>query len=137
MKKSILLFALATICTALFFTSCEKDEGAIPNISFKTGGNYVSANDTVNVGDTILVGINASKAEKKDPLKSFDVTRSYDGGAGTSIMSQELSGGDGDNFSKDVTLIMRNTAGTEKYTFTVINKDGLKNSVTLTMVVVP
>lgn len=137
MKKSILLLAFAAIFTAVFLNSCEKDEGNPPGISFKTGGQYVSANDTVNVGDTILVGINASKAEKKDPLQSFDLSRSYDGGASTSIMSQSLSGSDGDNFSKDVTLIMRNTAGTEKYTFTVVNKDGLKGSIDLTMVVMP
>jgi hypothetical protein len=136
MKKSIFMLAIAVVFTA-FFTSCEKDAGELPNISFKSGGNYLNHNDTVNVNDTVLIGINASKSEDKDVLKSFDASRSYDNGAGNSFISESLSGSSGDSYSKDVTVITRNQAGTETYTFTVVNRDGLKNSVSLTLTVIP
>jgi len=136
MKKSILILTIAVMFTA-FFTSCEKDEGNLPNIAFKSGGNYLNHNDTINVGDTVFVGIQASKSEDKDVLKSFDGSRSYDNGANNSFMSESLSGSNEDNFSKDMTLIARNQAGKETYTFTVVNKDGLKNSVSLTLTVIP
>jgi hypothetical protein len=134
MKKSILILTIIAVSTA-FFSSCEKDEGKLPNISFKSGGNYISQNDTVGAGDTVLMGIQASKAEDKDPLISFDGSRTYDGGAGSSFISESIS--NGDNFSKDIPVVMRNQAGKETYTFTVVNKDGLRNSVSLTLTVVP
>lgn len=135
MKKSISILSMAAIAASFFFTSCEKDEGKLPNIAFKTGGKYVSANDSVQQGDTVIVGIKASKAEDKDVLKSFDASSSFDGGASTSFNSESLSGGNADNFEKDLTLIARKKAGKEEYTFTVVNKDGLKNSVSLTLFV--
>ena len=83
----------------------------------------------------MLMGITASKSEDKDVLKTFDASQVNDGGASTSIASETLTGANADNFSKDVTITTRNVAGTEKFTFTVVNKDGLKNSVTLTLIV--
>jgi hypothetical protein len=134
MKKSFLILATIAV-SAAFFSSCEKDEGEPPHISFKSGGKYISQNDTVGTGDTILMGIDASKSEKKDPLVSFDGSRSYDGGSSASFTSESIS--NGDNFSKDITVVTRSQAGKETYTFTVVNKDGLKNSVSLTLTVVP
>lgn len=129
-------FSIITIaCVFIFFTSCKKDEGKLPNIAFKTISGYTSANATVAKGATILMGITASKAEDKDVLKTFDVSQVYDNGTSTSIGSETLTGSNADNYSKDVTIITRNQVGTEQYTFTVVNKDGLKNSVTLTLTV--
>ena len=68
-------------------------------------------------------------------LKSFNVSVSYDGGAAATTLNESLSGSQGDNYDKDVTLTARNEAGTEKYTFTVVNRDGLVNSVSLTLTV--
>ena len=132
MKK---IFLLATLAGLFFLSSCEKDEGKLPNIAFKTGGTYVSADKTVGKNETITVGIDASKAEDKDVLKTFDASRAYDGGTASSFLNESLSGSQGDNYSKDVTITTRNQAGTEKYTFTVVNRDGLVNSVSLTLTV--
>ena len=120
-----------------FFTllSCEKDEGKLPAIEFKTGAGYVSADKTVAQGETVLVGIDASKTEDKDVLKTFNVSVSFDGGASTSLLTQTLSGSEGDHFETDFPMTARNQAGTEKYTFTVTNRDGLTNSVALTLTV--
>ncbi|MDI1234205.1 MAG: hypothetical protein PSX81_07985 [bacterium] len=135
MKKSISILSVAAIAAVFFFSACEKDEGNLPNIAFKTGGQYVSANDSVQQGDTVIVGIKASKAEEKDVLKSFDGSSSFDNAASTSFVSESLSGGNQDNFEKDMVLIARKQAGKEQYTFTVVNKDGLKNAVSLTLFV--
>lgn len=129
--KSIITILLALV----FLASCEKDEGKLPNISFKTATGYISGNVTLSKDTTVVIGIQASKAEDKDVLVSFDGSRSYDGGALSSFTSETLSGSNGDNYSKDVTITTRSQAGSEKYTFTVVNKDGLKNSVSLTITV--
>lgn len=133
MKK---IFYFAAICSILF-TACKKDddEGKLPNIAFKTGAGYTSSDITTNQSDTLTIGITASKAEDKDVLTTFDAARSYDVGTSTSFLNLSLSGSDGDSYSKDVTVITRAQAGTEKYIFTVINRDGLKNSVSLTVTV--
>jgi hypothetical protein len=138
MKKGKLHLLAAFLLSAsaiTVFTSCEKDEGKLPNIAFKTGSGYTSSDATVSKGDTVKVGITASKSEDKDVLKKFDASRSYDGGASSSFVSADLSGSDGDNYSRDVEIATRNQAGTEKYTFTVTNRDGLSNQVSLTLTV--
>lgn len=132
MKK---IFLLACVAGLFCLSSCEKDEGKLPAISFKTGANYVSADKIVGQNETITVGIEASKTEDKDVLKTFDASRSYDGGAATSFLNETLTGSQGDSYSKDISITTRAQAGTEKYTFTVVNRDGLVNSVSLTLTV--
>jgi hypothetical protein len=133
MKKTF--SAIAVIMAVTFISSCEKDAGKLPNIAFKTGANYISSNVTLTKDTTVTIGINASKAEDKDVLKTFDGSKVYDNGASASFYSESLSGSAGNSYSKDLQITTRNQAGTEKYTFTVVNKDGLKNSVTLTVTV--
>lgn len=125
------IFAALTLA----FAACEKDEGKLPAIEFKTGGSYVSADMNVAKGATVTVGIHAEKTENKDVLKTFNVSVSLDGGGNTSIQNTALSGSDGDHYETDVPLTVRNQAGTEKYTFTVTNRDGLTNQVSLTLTV--
>lgn len=129
--------ALTVIASsAILFTACEKeeDEGLLPNISFKTGGSYVSKDTTVAPSTTLLTGINASKTEDKDVLKVFSVTRTISGTDST-IVTENLSGAQGDSYSRDVTLTTRAVAGSEKYTYSISNRDGLVNTVTLTVTV--
>jgi hypothetical protein len=116
-------------------SSCEEDEGKLPDIKFKIGAGYTSSDDTVAKGDTVKVGITAAKTEDKDALKKFDVSRSYDNGTSSSFINKDLSGTEGDSYSTDVEIVTRNQAGTEKYTFTVTNRDGISNQLTLTLTV--
>lgn len=134
MKISTMAAAFILL-TSLSFFSCKKeeDQGKLPNIAFKTGAGYTSSDVTVTAGDTLLAGINASKAEEEDVLVSYDVSYSYDGGASTPFYDESLSGSDQDNYSHDTQIITRSTAGTEKWTFTVTNRDGLSNSVSFTV----
>jgi len=136
MKKLLSVLSIIFVCT-FALVSCEKeeDEGLLPTISFKTGGSYTSAAATVAQNAAVTIGINAAKSEDKDVLTKFTAKVSYNGGADSIINTQDLSGSNGDNFSYDQAITTRSQAGTEKYTFTVINKDGLVNSVNLTLTV--
>jgi hypothetical protein len=53
------------------------------------------------------------------------VTVSYDGGAETTIDNVTIPAAQAGEFTKDYDLTTRNTAGIEKYSFTVTNRDGL------------
>ena len=132
-KRNLLLLITVTILSISSCKKKEEDEGKLPNISFKTGTGYTSADATVTKGSTVTIGINSSKSEENDVLITFDESVSYDGTAATSILNKSLTGSDGDSYSIDLPTTTRNQAGTEKYTFTVINRDGLKNSVSLTL----
>ncbi len=129
--KSLLIAALALLA----FASCEKDEGNLPNISFKTGGSYISSDDTITAGSAILIGINASKSEDRDVLKKFNISKSVNGGASVSIENRDLGKSDEDNFSFDFNSTLDTTNNqSSKYIFTVTNRDGLTNSVSVTLI---
>lgn len=133
MKHVYFLITLMAVVALATFSSCEKDEGKLPDISFKTTAGYTSGDVTVTAGDTLTVGINAEKTEDKDVLKTFNISRSYDGGTDATVYSYTLTSAEEDAFSYDYELITRSTAGTEKYTFTITNRDGLINQVSLTV----
>jgi len=135
MKLKNIILTAATLLLLSALNSCTIDPGNLPNIAFKTGGKFISSNTTVKQGDTILIGINASKAEDVDVLKKFDISRSYDGALESSVYNTDLIGISGDQYAYDYYSIARKQAGTEKYTFTVINRDGLKKSVSLQLTV--
>jgi hypothetical protein len=128
MKNFISAMTIALL--ALTITSCEKDEGKLPNISFKTGGSYISSDVSRPAGSSILIGIDASKSEKKDVLKKFNISKSVNGGAETTVHDQVLSGAEGDVFSYDFNDKLDTTKGKKtRYIFTVVNRDGLLNQV--------
>jgi len=118
------------------FSSCKKeDEGILPSISFKSGSGYTSADATVAKSTVVKIGINAAKTEDKDVLTKFTIVRNYDNGADSTVFTKDLSGSEGDNYSYDLSTTTRAAAGTEKYTFTVVNRDGLLNKTSLTLTV--
>src|SRR6476620_2536177 len=99
MKKIFTFAAIALAAT--FLSSCEKDEGKLPQITFITGTGYTSADATFPKSTTVKFGINAAKSEDKDVLKTYDVTLTYDGGVAAPFDSQTLTGSQGDNYSKE------------------------------------
>ncbi len=132
MKNLFSMIAIAILFTTIL--SCGKDEGKLPNISFKTATGYTSADKTILVGDSVVIGINSSKAEDKDYLKTFTVSKAIGSAAAVEIYNEALSGTTGDTYAHDIT-VHGTIAETEKYTFTVVNKDGLTNAVSLTLTV--
>lgn len=135
MKKLVKISTIAaSFVLLLCIASCEKDEGKKPNIAFKTTVGYTSSNVSLAAGTAVLVGINASKAEDKDVLKTYNVSKTVNGGASTSLVTTSLTGTQGDSYSADYPILVASTSGTvEVYTFTVTNRDGITNSVSLTV----
>jgi len=128
--------SIALFMGILIIASCEKDEGKLPNISFKTGGSYITGDVNATGGSTIVFGINASKAEKKDVLKKFNISKSVNGGTATTVYSKDLSGSEEDNYSYDQSFVLEASPGqVNKYTFTVTNRDGLTNQVSSTVTI--
>ncbi|MGN6568776.1 MAG: hypothetical protein ACTHJ0_12520 [Flavipsychrobacter sp.] len=138
MKHILKVTAMLLLTTFLYsLSSCKKesDQGLPPNISFKTGATYISSDATVAKDSSLTVGISASKSEGNDILTKMTITVSYDGGADSTIHTENVDASMADNYSKDFTIKTRNQAGTEKYTFSVVSKDGIVNSVKLTFTV--
>ncbi len=130
------LFKVLVPAAMLLLSSCEKDEGKLPSISFKTGGTYISSDATITGGTTIMMGIEASKSEDRDVLKKFNISRSVNGGAETSLQDKSLSSSEEDTFSTDFNFTLDTTKGqTNKFIYTITNRDGLTNQVALTVTV--
>ena len=124
------------INTAVFLlSSCEKDKMIPPTIDFTTGADYVSADGHLAVNTAFKIGVTAKRTEPNDDLKTFIVTRSYDGGAEATIDNITIPVAQAGEFTKDYPLTTRNQNGTEKYTFTVTNRDGLITTKSLTITV--
>jgi hypothetical protein len=121
-KISILFLVLAFGIISL---SCDKDQMIPPTIDFTTGTGYTSAHSNISLDTDFKIGVTAKRTEDKDDLKTFVVTVSYDGGAESTIDNVAIPSAQGGEFTKDYDLTTRNVAGTEKYSFTVTNRDGL------------
>jgi len=133
LKIRTLFFIMAIM--AFPFSSCKKDKMIPPTIDFKTGAGYVSGDAHIALSTNFTVGIDAKRTEAEDDLKTFVVTVSYDGGAESTIDNNILTSAEAGEFEKDYTLTTRNTAGTEKYSFTVTNRDGLITTKAITITV--
>lgn len=136
MKHPIRCLMTVAMAAAVLFSSCkkeDKDPGILPAIAFKTAAGYTFRDTTVTAGTMLLTGIDAHKTESQDVLRVFGISRSYDGGASTTVLTESLTSAQGDTYSKDYAISTRSTAGTEKYTYTVSNRDGLVNVVSLTV----
>lgn len=136
MKTNILFILAASILLLTGFSSCKKNKDAHvpPDVVFKTGTGYTSSNATVAQGDTLLVGITATKTE--DDLKSYNASYAYDGASTTTTFyNYYLTASEYTTYSKDLQLIMRNQAGSEKWTFSIVDRDGNITQKTLTFTV--
>ncbi len=113
--------SLIVVLGVFLFSSCKKDEMIPPTIDFATGAGYISADAHIALNTNFKIGVDAKRTEEKDDLKTFLVTRSYDGGTATTVDDLTLTAAQAAEFTKDYNLTTRNMAGTEKYTFTVTN----------------
>jgi hypothetical protein len=133
MKKIIALFGIAAMITA---TSCKKNKDAHvpPELTFKTGGSYTSADRTITHGDSILVGVTITK--KEDDLRTLNISYAYDGATSTTTLSTyNMTASEYTRYSHDYWLHTRAIAGIEKWVFTVTDRDGnlAQKSITLTV----
>jgi len=135
MKTTRPLFITPLVLFVMLITSCEKDKMIPPTLDFITGAGYTSADAHIALNTAFKIGVDAKRTEDKDDLKTFTVTRSYDGAAATTIDNVTIGSAQAAEFTKDYNLTTRNTAGTEKYTFTVTNRDGLITTKSITVTV--
>jgi len=131
-KKGILFLVLAF---GIISFSCKKDEMIPPTIDFTTGTGYTSTDSHIALDTDFKIGVSAKRTEDKDDLKTFVVTVSFDGEAATTIDNVTLPAAQAGEFTKDYDLTTRNAVGTEKYSFTVTNRDGLITTRTITITV--
>lgn len=133
MKSTTLLIAIL----ALLVISCKKktvDPHIPPDMSFKTGGIYTSGDRTITTADSITVGVIVKKTE--DDLKSMNVSVYYDASMiGTTVTTDYLTSAQATYFEKDYVLHPRSTTGTEKFTFTILDRDGNTTQKSLTITV--
>ena len=134
--KTLFKTGIVAISVALvFLSSCSKDEMVPPTIDFNTGAGYTSADAHIAKSTAFKVGIDAKRTELRDDLKTFIVTVSFDGGAATTVDNVTIPPAQGGEFIKDYNFTTRNQNGTEKYTFTVTNRDGLITTKNITITV--
>ncbi len=117
-----LLRAVPFLFALLLLQACERDDtkpSVNPTIEFLTGTGYTSMNDSVSVGDTLLVGVVIKRGT--DAMHHFKVTSTYDNGS--EMVTDSLPMGT-DQFEFDKTIIIRDEPGTELWRFNVVENDG-------------
>ncbi len=123
--KKLIPFLLITIPLVLGY-SCKKkkvDQHIPPDVSFKTAAKFITGDCTLPKQDTVWVGIIATKTE--DDLKSYNVSYAYDGAStSTTFFNYYMVAAEYGGYSKDVQIITRNQNGTEKWFFTIVDRDG-------------
>jgi len=133
------LFVIWSVAAVLTVVSCKKedddDPGTLPQIMLDSSAGYLAKDTTVAKGTLLKVGVRAAKTEANDVLIKFTESVAYDGKADSTVLNATLSSSEGDAYTKDIDINTRNLPGKEKYTFTIVNRDGLVNSVSLTLTV--
>jgi hypothetical protein len=128
--SKILLTTL--ILTSLF--SCEKEQGKIPSIKFKSGSGYTYESNDIVANSSFKIGIDAYKSETRDYLSKITVTKSINNCEAVEVFSKDLSKSERDTYSYDYSGVAGSTSDeTEKFTFKMTSKNGLTNEVYLTL----
>lgn len=123
MKNLILAFLTLTLAITPACKKTKADPHVPPALELKSGGKYTSGDKTVTKQDTILVGVTVSKTE--DDLKSYNVSFRYDGAtSSTTFYNYNMTTAEFTGYEHDIKLVTRNQAGTEKWIFTILDRDG-------------
>ncbi|MGC8866291.1 MAG: hypothetical protein ACP5O2_11295 [Bacteroidales bacterium] len=135
--RKIALF-LMFVTAASVFTACTKDDEPIdkaPTIAFKGGAGYTSADATLPAGSEASVGILASaNANTNAKLVRFKVTRTFNN-VPEVVLDSTLA--NLSSFNMEGTINVRKEAGTERWTFEIVDKDGQSASVSLNITSAP
>lgn len=121
MKNYIIIILLV-----LSAISCKKgkaDPHIPPDVELRSGTKFITSDCTLGKQDSVWVGISAHKTE--DDLKSYNVSYAYDGVSTTTTFFNELlKSTEYYNYAKDVMIVTRNVAGTERWVFSIVDRDG-------------
>ncbi|MCX6233354.1 MAG: hypothetical protein NT175_01320 [Bacteroidetes bacterium] len=132
MKKLSYLFAILLLAGTSFMMSCkdttETPQDLKPNIDFKGGAAYISADATLTTLQEFLIGITASpNTTSGKNLANLKVTRTYNNAVwfewDTTVNVAYVD--------IDFSFLALTVAGTERISFVVTDKDGQTNEVAL------
>lgn len=128
--KTSLKYLLIIFLSSTAVVSCKKKQDAkLPSISFKTGGNYTSADGSASTSDLIVIGITSDKNEAD--LKTFKVYSSIGSGSFSLQKTFYLTPDEKDHYEKDYEFIPKNVNTYETWKFEISDADGNTNSVSL------
>jgi len=122
MKNFICIIAIAALTLA---SSCKKNKDAHvpPDLAFNTASGYTSSDVTVMHGDSIHVGVTITK--KEDDLRTLNLSYEYDGATSSvTYLNYAMTPAEYTGYSNSYWLHTRTVAGTEKWIFTVTDRDG-------------
>lgn len=136
MRKIALYLMLVAVASV--FTSCTKDEeptDKAPTIAFKGGAGFISADANLPAGSQVMVGILATaNANSNAKLVRFKVTRTFNN-VPEVVLDSTLA--NVSSFSMDGQIDVRKEAGSERWTFEIVDKDGQSASVSLNITSTP
>lgn len=122
-SKLHFILILITSCTYLSCKKPKADPHIPPDVVFKTDAGYTFSDKTVGRKDSLLVGIIATKTE--DDLKSYNVSFYYDGStSGSTFYDYRMTDSEKTGYSKDIKIGSRNQDGSERWVFSVVDRDG-------------
>jgi hypothetical protein len=134
--KSIDQFmAVFVAASVILLSSCKKeeDERVPPDLSFNMGVGYTFAEKTVLVDDSVIIGAIATR--KEDDLKSFNISVLYDGALAANYFTYFMTAAETGYYAKELRIKTRSQTGTEKWIFSVTDKDGNITQKTITLTV--
>lgn len=141
MKKTIKLFGLLMIA-GMVFTSCGKDDDEpipvdnTPVMTFMGGADYISADASLVPGATFKVGINANESSNSNKnLESFKVVR-INNNVPTTVDEEMNINSSSFTWERD-DLVALATAGEERWTFTITDKDGMSKELSFIITTTP
>lgn len=123
MENTLAKFLTLSAILFVFVLVIGCDPHIPPTIEFKTGTGYASRDTTVTKGAAITVGIIGQKRE--DDMKTFNVSYAYDGASSTTTKETfRLTVDEYKLFARDYAFNVRNQAGTEQWSFVIVDRDG-------------
>lgn len=126
MRKINLFVGLLLITGMGFITSCSKDSttDVSPSIVFKGGVDFIASDVTLDAGSSFRVGITAAaNSTSGKNLTKFKVVRTFNNTPTTELDTTINTA----NFSWEAYYSTNTSAGTERWTFTITDKDGQTN----------
>jgi hypothetical protein len=112
-------------------TSCGEERSTPPNIAFVIDSTrYISKDTALTHGMVFNVAVTASKTGTEGMLSSFSVSKSVNGGVDSTLQQMTFVQ---QSFAHLFTYASPDSGDVHRYTFTATKRDGLSNSVNLTI----
>lgn len=122
LKSPFTLALVYIIAAVVAITSCKKDEPQPPTLVLKTDSGYTAADVIVPPGTTIKVGVVCDQGT--DSLNLIYSEVAYDGANVDSLCERYWVPNEQTHAEHDFIFQVRNSVGSERWTFNVNDNDG-------------